>query len=64
MSGGQTFWYQWKGSIIKNTHIKYESPTNYHSRDMVNFKVFKKYVKLQSQGQVVKKFGTNKMVLS
>jgi hypothetical protein len=42
--------------------MKYESLITCHSIDMANVKVFEKWVKLQ--GHEVKKFGTNKMVLS
>jgi hypothetical protein len=38
-SRGQTFWYQYKGIVIRNTRMKYESPITYHSKDMPNFKV-------------------------
>jgi hypothetical protein len=34
--------------------MKYESPITYHSKDMTNVKVFKKWVKRQG-----KNFGTN-----
>jgi uncharacterized protein YgiM (DUF1202 family) len=44
--------------------MKYESPITYYLKDMVNVKVFKKWVKHQSQGHKVKTFGTNKKVLS
>jgi hypothetical protein len=44
--------------------MKYESPITYHSKDMANVKVFEKWVKLQGQGHKVKKFGTNRKVLS
>jgi hypothetical protein len=30
--------------------MTYESPIIYHSKDMVNVKVFEKWVKLQDQG--------------
>ena len=39
-SQGQKFWYQKKGLVIKNTHVKYESSITYHSKDMANVKVF------------------------
>jgi hypothetical protein len=44
--------------------MKYESPINYHSKDMANVKVFEKCVKVQDQGHKVKNFGTNRKVLS
>jgi hypothetical protein len=44
--------------------MKYESPITYHSKDMTNVKVFKKWVKLQGIGQEVKHFGTNRKALS
>jgi hypothetical protein len=40
----------------------YEIPITYHSKYMANVKVFEKWVKLQ--GHKVKKFGTNRKVLS
>jgi hypothetical protein len=30
---------QQKGPVIRNTHMKYESPITYHSKDMANAKV-------------------------
>jgi hypothetical protein len=42
----------------------YEIPITYHSKDMTNVKVFKKWFKLQGQGHKVKNFGTNRKVLS
>jgi hypothetical protein len=42
----------------------YEIPITYHSKDIANVKVFEKWVKLQSQGHKVKKFGTNRKFLS
>jgi hypothetical protein len=44
--------------------MKYESPIICHSKDMVNVKVFEKWVKHQGQGHKVKTFGTNRKVLS
>jgi hypothetical protein len=41
--------------------MKYESPINYHSKDMANVKVFEKWVKLQ--GQKVTNFDTNRTEL-
>jgi hypothetical protein len=40
----------------------YESPITYHSKDMANVKVFKKYV--EGQGHEIKTVGTNRKVLS
>jgi hypothetical protein len=42
----------------------YEIPITCHSKDMANIKIFEKWVKLQGQGYNVKKFGTNRKVLS
>ena len=53
--------YQEKGLVIRYTHMKYESPITYHSKDRANVKVFEKWVKLQ--GHKVKNFGTNRKVL-
>jgi hypothetical protein len=39
---GQKLWYQKKALIIRKTYMKYESPITYHSKDMVNVKVFEK----------------------
>jgi hypothetical protein len=44
--------------------MKYESPITYHSKYMAKVKVFEKWVKLQGQGHKVKKFGTNRKILS
>jgi hypothetical protein len=48
-SRGQKSWYQQRGLLISNTHIKYESPITYHSKDNTNVKVFRNRVKLQGQ---------------
>jgi hypothetical protein len=37
--------------------MNYESPINYHTKDMANVKVFEKWIKLQ--GHEVKNYGTN-----
>jgi hypothetical protein len=29
-----------EGLVIRNTHMKYESPLTYHSKDMANIRVF------------------------
>jgi hypothetical protein len=55
-------WSETKGLVKSNMLMKYESPITYHSKDMGNVKVFKKWVKLQ--GHEVKYFGTNRKVLS
>ena len=34
------FWYEWQGLIIRNVHVKYESPTFNGSNVMVKVKVF------------------------
>jgi hypothetical protein len=44
--------------------MKYEIPITCHSKDMANVKVFEKWVKLQGQGQKVKKYGTIRKFLS
>jgi hypothetical protein len=44
--------------------MKYKSPITCLSKDMANVKVFEKWVKLQGQGHKVKKFGTDRKVLS
>jgi hypothetical protein len=36
---------------MMNAHTKYENPIAYHSKVIANVKVFKKYVKVQGQGQ-------------
>jgi hypothetical protein len=51
-----------KDLVTSNMHIKYESPITYHSKDMANVKVFKKWVKIQGLGHEVKNFGTNRKV--
>ena len=35
-SKGQTFWHQWKGPVIRNTHVIYESPICFGTRVMIN----------------------------
>jgi hypothetical protein len=64
MSRFQNLWLQYKGLVTSNMHTKYKSPITYHSKDMANVKVFKKWVKLQGQGHEVKHLGTNRKVLS
>ena len=39
-SQGQKLWYHAKGLVLKNTHVKYESPTSYGLKVMTNVKVF------------------------
>ena len=39
---GQKSRSQMKGLIIRNLHVKYESPTTYGSRDIANVNVFEK----------------------
>jgi hypothetical protein len=29
-------WHVWKGVVTKNTHVKHQSPSTYHSKDMSN----------------------------
>jgi hypothetical protein len=50
---------QYEGLVTRNMHMKYKSPITYHSKDMANVKVLKKWVKLQGQGDKVKNYGTN-----
>jgi hypothetical protein len=38
-----------KGLAIRNTHVKYESPSIYQSEVMSKVKVFEKKVKLKGQ---------------
>ena len=41
-SRGQKFWYQCiNGLVTRNTHVKYESSTTFHSKVMSNVKVFR-----------------------
>ena len=51
-------------SCHKETHMKYQSPITYHSKDMANVNVFENWVKLQGQGHKVKNYGTNRKVFS
>ena len=51
-----------KGLVIRNKHMKHQSPITYHSKDMANVKVLEKWVK--RQGHKVKNYGTNRKVLS
>jgi hypothetical protein len=37
---GSRSWYQLKGLAIRNTHVKYESPTIYQSKVVSKVKVF------------------------
>ena len=39
-SQGKKLWYHVKDLVIRNTHVKYESPTHYGTEVMVNVKVF------------------------
>ena len=33
-------WYQHEGLVTRYTHMKYEGPSSYQSKDMANVKVF------------------------
>jgi hypothetical protein len=35
-------WYPWKGFVRRNTHVKYQCPSTYHSKDIAKVKVFNK----------------------
>ena len=39
---GQKLWYDMKGLVTRNTHVKYESPASYGSLVMTKVKVFEK----------------------
>ena len=47
---GPKLWYDVKGLVRRNTHVKYESPVSYCSLVMTKVEVFEKKVKLQDQG--------------
>jgi hypothetical protein len=49
---------QYKGLVTSNMHMKYKSSITYHSKDVANIKVFKKWVKRQGQSHTVKNLGT------
>jgi hypothetical protein len=34
--------YSWKGIVVRNTHVKYESPSIYHSKEIAKVKVLNK----------------------
>ena len=38
---GQKFWHDWKGLIIRNVHMKYESSTSHGSKVMAKVKIFR-----------------------
>jgi hypothetical protein len=38
---GSRSWYQMKGLVKRNTHVKYERPTTYQSKVMNKVKVLK-----------------------
>ena len=40
-SQGENFWYEQKGLITRNVHVKYESPTTNGSKVIANVKVFR-----------------------
>ena len=42
MSQDKKTWYHVKGFVIRNTHVKYESPTYYGISVIANVKVFQK----------------------
>ena len=56
-SQGQKQWYPQKGLITGYTHVKYQSSGTHCSKVISKVKVFKKWVKLQGQGQRVKNNG-------
>jgi hypothetical protein len=39
---GQICWYPWEGLVSRNTHVKYQSPNTYHSKDTAKLKIFRK----------------------
>jgi hypothetical protein len=55
---GKTLWYQQKGLVKRKTHMNDESPSNYHSKDMSNVKIYEKWVKRHGQGYEVNNYGT------
>jgi hypothetical protein len=50
----QNLWFQYKGLLTRNMHMKYKSPIT--SKDMTN--VFGKWVQLQGQGHKVNNHAT------
>ena len=53
-----------KGLITRDTHVKYQSSSTYCSKVICKVEVFKKWVKPQGQGHMVKNNGTHGKVLS
>ena len=51
-------------SYQRNTHVKYQQSSNHCSTFISKLKVFKRWVKLQSQCRRVKNIGTHGKVLS
>ena len=53
-----------KGLITRNTHVKYKNSNTRCSVVISKIKVFKKWVKLQGEGHMVRNNGTHGKVLS
>ena len=58
-SQGQRFWYQQKGFITGNVHVKYKSPASNGSKIMAHVKFSDMQVKGHGQGRKVKTFSMN-----
>ena len=63
-SQGKKKWYTRKVLITGNIHVTYQSSSTHCSKVIRKVNVFKKWVKLQGQGHMVKNDGTQGKFLS
>ena len=61
---GQKVKYQQKDLFTRGIHVKYQTSSTHCSKDISKVKVFKKWVKLHSQGHRVQNNGTHRKVSS
>ena len=50
----QNLWFHQKCLVIRNTHVKYDSPMSNGKKVMCKVEVFQMYVKGHGQGHVIK----------
>ena len=54
-SQSQNIWYEQKGHITRNVHVKYKSPTSNGSKVMANFDIFRfMYVVQRTRSKVAR----------
>jgi hypothetical protein len=63
-SQSQICWYPQEDLVSRNIHVKYQSPSTYHSKDIDKVRFFCMSVKHRGQGHKVKPISTQGKVLS